>query len=119
VNAYNRFFEGNKPMTQLEQVKAPTLNQNRVREIFKGLETGDGAGFFEHVADDVDWTVMGTHPLGGSDVDCVAHIRVRTDYEERWHKTCSYRHGGEGDCKFFWPAPGPRPADHPGIPDVE
>ena len=21
--------------------------------------------------------------------------------------------------KFFWPAPGPRPADHPGIPDVE
>jgi hypothetical protein len=24
----------------------------------------------------------------------------------------------ETDCKFFWPAPGPRPADHPGIPDV-
>jgi nuclear transport factor 2 (NTF2) superfamily protein len=24
----------------------------------------------------------------------------------------------EGDRKFFWPAPGPRPADHPGIPDV-
>ena len=24
----------------------------------------------------------------------------------------------ESDCKFFWPAPGPRPADHPGIPDV-
>lgn len=22
------------------------------------------------------------------------------------------------DRKFFWPAPGPRPADHPGIPDV-
>jgi nuclear transport factor 2 (NTF2) superfamily protein len=21
--------------------------------------------------------------------------------------------------KFFWPTPGPRPADHPGIPDVE
>jgi nuclear transport factor 2 (NTF2) superfamily protein len=21
--------------------------------------------------------------------------------------------------KFFWPAPGPRPADHPGIPDVK
>ena len=37
----------------------------RVREIFKGLETGDGAAFFEHVADDVDWTVMGTHPLAG------------------------------------------------------
>src|SRR5262245_39132999 len=25
----------------------------------------------------------------------------------------------ESDRKFFWPAPGPRPADHPGIPDVE
>ena len=36
-----------------------------VREIFKGLENGDGASFFKHVADDVDWTVMGTHPLAG------------------------------------------------------
>jgi len=26
---------------------------------------GDGAEFFAHVADDVDWTVMGTHPLAG------------------------------------------------------
>ena len=25
----------------------------------------------------------------------------------------------ETDRKFFWPAPGPRPADHPGIPDVK
>ena len=25
----------------------------------------------------------------------------------------------EADRKFFWPAPGPRPADHPGIPDVK
>jgi nuclear transport factor 2 (NTF2) superfamily protein len=24
----------------------------------------------------------------------------------------------ETDRKFFWPAPGPRPEDHPGIPDV-
>ena len=38
---------------------------NQVRSIFKGLEKGDGAAFFEHVADDVDWTVMGTHPLAG------------------------------------------------------
>src|SRR5579862_8503984 len=36
-----------------------------VREVFKGLENGDGAAFFDHVADDVDWTVMGTHPLAG------------------------------------------------------
>jgi nuclear transport factor 2 (NTF2) superfamily protein len=26
---------------------------------------------------------------------------------------------GEADRKFFWPAPGPRPADHSGIPDVQ
>lgn len=25
----------------------------------------------------------------------------------------------ESDRRFFWPAPGPRPADHPGIPDVQ
>ena len=36
-----------------------------VRKIFAGLEQGDGAGFFTHVADDVDWTVEGTHPLAG------------------------------------------------------
>ena len=41
------------------------VTTERVREIFKGLEKGDGAAFFEHVADDVDWTVMGTHPLAG------------------------------------------------------
>jgi uncharacterized protein len=37
----------------------------QVSNIFKGLENGDGAAFFEHVADAVDWTVMGTHPLAG------------------------------------------------------
>ena len=36
-----------------------------VREIFAGLEHGDGAAFFGHVTDDVDWIVMGTHPLAG------------------------------------------------------
>jgi len=41
------------------------ITSNRVREIFKGLENGDGAAFFEQVADDVDWIVMGTHPLAG------------------------------------------------------
>jgi uncharacterized protein len=41
------------------------ITPERVREIFKGLEAGDGAAFFTHVADDVDWTVMGTHPLAG------------------------------------------------------
>jgi uncharacterized protein len=42
------------------------ITTERVREIFQGLERGDGAAFFEHVADDVDWTVMGTHPLAGN-----------------------------------------------------
>jgi ketosteroid isomerase-like protein len=37
----------------------------QIQGIFKGLENGDGAAFFKHVADDVDWTVMGTHPLAG------------------------------------------------------
>ena len=41
------------------------ITSDRVREIFKGLENGDGAAFFECVADDVDWIVMGTHPLAG------------------------------------------------------
>jgi len=41
------------------------ITQDRVREIFHGLEAGDGAAFFAHVAEQVDWTVMGTHPLAG------------------------------------------------------
>jgi uncharacterized protein len=42
-----------------------SVTSDRVREIFKGLENGDGAAVFEHVADGVDWTVMETHPLAG------------------------------------------------------
>jgi ketosteroid isomerase-like protein len=42
-----------------------TLSDDYVLETFKGLESGDGGAFFERVADDVDWTVMGTHPLAG------------------------------------------------------
>jgi hypothetical protein len=41
------------------------ISAEQVRKIFQGLESGDGAAFFEHVAGDVDWTVMGTHPLAG------------------------------------------------------
>ena len=41
------------------------ITSDSVREIFKGLENGDGATFFEHVADNVDWIVEGTHPLAG------------------------------------------------------
>lgn len=41
------------------------ITADRVREIFQGLESGDGSIFFKHVAADVDWIVMGTHPLAG------------------------------------------------------
>jgi ketosteroid isomerase-like protein len=44
-----------------------------VRRVFAGLEHGDGAAFFEHIADDVDWTVMGTHPLAG-------HYKSRAEF---------------------------------------
>jgi ketosteroid isomerase-like protein len=41
------------------------ITPDRVRNIFQGLESGDGAAFFEHVSDNVDWIVEGTHPLAG------------------------------------------------------
>lgn len=41
------------------------MNKQAVAALFAHLEHGDGAGFFEHVADEVDWTVEGTHPLAG------------------------------------------------------
>jgi uncharacterized protein len=41
------------------------MNKQDVKSLFARLEQGDGAKFFEHVADDVDWTVEGTHPLAG------------------------------------------------------
>src|SRR6202167_2280123 len=41
------------------------VTQDYVRRIFKGLEQGDGASFFEYVDDRVDWIVEGTHPLAG------------------------------------------------------
>ena len=41
------------------------ITEDQVRAIFKELEAGDGASFFNHVADDVDWIVEGTHPLAG------------------------------------------------------
>jgi len=45
------------PMTE-------TLDAVAVRKIFSLLENGYDA-FFEHVADEVDWTVHGSHPLAG------------------------------------------------------
>ena len=48
-----------------------TLSQ--VRDIFTNLVAGNGSEFFTHVADDVDWTVEGTHPLAG-------HYRSKADF---------------------------------------
>ena len=48
---------------------------DEVRSLFKGLENGDGAAFFAHVADDVDWTVEGTHPLAG-------HYHSKSEFRE-------------------------------------
>lgn len=41
------------------------ISVDSVRRLFSHLEAGSGQAFFEHVADDVDWTVQGTHPLAG------------------------------------------------------
>jgi uncharacterized protein len=45
-----------------------------VRQIFKGLEEGDGDSFFDRVDDNVDWIVEGTHPLAGHYHSKVAFI---------------------------------------------
>jgi hypothetical protein len=53
-----------------------SVNVAKVRNLFKKLETGDGNEFFTHVADNVDWTVEGTHPLAGhyhSKADFLSH----------------------------------------------
>jgi ketosteroid isomerase-like protein len=49
------------------------ITEDYVRRIFKGLEEGDGASFFEHVDDKVDWIVEGTHPLAG-------HYNSKSDF---------------------------------------
>lgn len=52
-------------MSTSQPTLANPLTTEYVRQLFRGLETGEGAAFFDHVADDVDWVVMGTHPLAG------------------------------------------------------
>jgi nuclear transport factor 2 (NTF2) superfamily protein len=74
-----------------------------------------------------------------------SHDRIAVRYQYEWHDAAGdwYRSYGnelweydeqglmrrreasindvsilETDRKFFWPAPGPRPADHPGIPEL-
>ena len=51
----------------------PPLSIAHVQEIFRNLESGEGEKFFDHVAEDVDWIVEGTHPLAG-------HYRSKPDF---------------------------------------
>ena len=63
-------------MSTARSVVTLPLSDAYVRQIFKNLESGDGQGFFDHVLDDVDWIVEGTHPLAGhyhSKADFLAH----------------------------------------------
>lgn len=42
-----------------------TITKDYVTELFESLEKGDADEFFNNVSPEVDWTVMGTHPLAG------------------------------------------------------
>ncbi|MCE5213332.1 MAG: ketosteroid isomerase [Methanobacterium sp.] len=43
-----------------------SISEQTVKNLFNYLEIGENERFFEHVADDVQWKVMGTHPLAGT-----------------------------------------------------
>jgi hypothetical protein len=66
-------MSSNRLPTYIQEALMTT--EDYVRRIFKGLEQGDGASFFEHVADKVDWIVEGTHPLAG-------HYQSKSDFME-------------------------------------
>jgi len=42
------------------------ISEEYVKELFDFLKTGETDKFFSNVSDDVNWTVMGTHPLAGN-----------------------------------------------------
>jgi uncharacterized protein len=57
-----------------------TIQADYVRTLFANLESGRTDAFFDHVAEDVNWTVMGTHPLAGTyhtKADFLAHTFTR------------------------------------------
>ena len=41
------------------------VSMNYIENLFNYIQTGENEKFFEKVADNVNWTVMGTHPLAG------------------------------------------------------
>ena len=59
-----------------------TIQAHYVRSLFANLENGRPEAFFNHVAQDVNWTVMGTHPLAGTHhtkENFLAHTFARLD----------------------------------------
>jgi uncharacterized protein len=56
-----------KPKKQKKLSKGDDIliSTKNVEELFKNLENGNNEKFFKKVADNVSWTVMGTHPLAG------------------------------------------------------
>src|ERR671921_2809354 len=59
-----------------------TVQASYVKSLFANLENGKSGAFFEHVPDDVKWTVMGTHPLAGTyhtKDDFISHTFARLD----------------------------------------
>ena len=57
-----------------------SITVKQVQDIFNNLDNGESEKFFEYVADDVSWKVMGTHPLAGtykSKQDFLTHTFVR------------------------------------------
>jgi ketosteroid isomerase-like protein len=57
-----------------------TLQASYVRSLFANLENGRTEAFFDYVAEDVNWSVMGTHPLAGTyqtKADFLAHTLNR------------------------------------------
>jgi len=69
-------------MSSARPVSTQKLTNAYVNDIFRNLESGDGNEFFNHVADNVDWTVEGTHPLAGhyhSKAEFLAHTFEKLD----------------------------------------
>jgi ketosteroid isomerase-like protein len=63
-----------------QQGEQMTVQASYVRTLFANLENGRTDAFFDHVAEDVNWTVMGTHPLAGTyhtKADFLAHTFAR------------------------------------------
>jgi Ketosteroid isomerase-related protein len=57
-----------------------SITVKQIQNIFNNLDNGENEKFFEHVADNVCWKVMGTHPLAGtysSKQDFLAHTFAR------------------------------------------